>query len=139
VFTPTEVAKALNMDKHVTSTIVHRLENDGEIRKTGRGEYVFTKEINTDIANEIYRNLYRGVAENIGLRAIEAMTNMKESDFNKDEPVDSLITLAIALQAWFGEEAVYNIMINLEKRYEDHDDFVSLIKDIKENAHSKKK
>ena len=74
IISPTEVAVALKLDKHVTSTIVHRLECDGALQKAGRGEYVFKKEVDLQAAANIYKQIYRGVAENIGLRAVETMT-----------------------------------------------------------------
>ena len=130
VISPTEVAVALKLDKHVTSTIVHRLETDGAIQKAGRGEYVFKKEVDLQAAANIYKQIYRGVAENIGLRAIEAMTKMNENDFDQKDPVESIKTLAVALKAWFGEEAVRNILMNLEKHSSD-EKIQSLVNEIK--------
>jgi len=130
VISPTEVAVALNMDKHVTSTIVHRLESEGAIQKAGRGEYIYKKEVDVAAAQNIYKSIYRGVAENIGLRAIETMTKMRETDFDQKEPVESIRTLATALKAWFGEEAVRNILMNLE-RHSNDEKIMALIKEIK--------
>jgi len=130
VISPTEVAVALKLDKHVTSTIVHRLETDGAIQKAGRGEYIFKKEVDLQAAANIYKQIYRGVAENIGLRAIETMTKMRENDFNQKDPVESIKTLALALQAWFGDEAVRNILMNLE-RHADDEKVQALVNEIK--------
>jgi DNA-binding MarR family transcriptional regulator len=137
VISPTEVATDLGMDKHVTSTIVHRLENDGEIQRAGRGEYILRKEINLSAAADIYKELYQGVARNIGLRAIETMTRMKEEDFNREEPIESIKLLAVALKAWFGEEAVRNILMNLEAQSDD-DNIQLLVREIKNEILKKK-
>jgi predicted transcriptional regulator len=130
VISPTAVALALNLNKHVTSTIVHRLEGDGAIQKAGRGEYIFKKEVDLQAAANIYKQIYRGVAENIGLRAVETMTKMRENDFDQKDPVESIKTLATALRAWFGEEAVRNILLNLEKHADD-EKVQALINEVK--------
>lgn len=137
VISPSEVAENLGLDKHVTSTIVHRLESDGEIQKAGRGEYILRKEINIDTAGHVYKSLYRGVAENIGLRAIEAMTRMSENDFDKQEPVESIKNLAVSLKAWFGEDAVRNILMNLEQNSDD-EHLQLIIKEIRGEVLKKK-
>jgi len=137
VISPTEVATDLGLDKHVTSTIVHRLEGDGEIQRAGRGEYILRKEIDLMAAAGIYKELYRGVAKNIGLRAIETMTRMKEDDFDHETPIESIKVLALALKAWFGEEAVKNILLNLEGQADD-DNIQLLIDEIKNEILKKK-
>ena len=137
VVSPSEVAENLGLDKHVTSTIVHRLESDGEIQKAGRGEYILRKEINVKVAASVYKDLYRGVAENIGLRAIETMTRMSENDFNHQEPVESIKGLATALKAWFGEDAVRNILMNLEQNSDD-EHLQLIIKEIRSEVLKKK-
>lgn len=124
------MALALNLNKHVTSTIVHRLEGDGAIQKAGRGEYIFKKEVDLQAAANIYKQIYRGVAENIGLRAVETMTKMRENDFDQKDPVESIKTLAMALKAWFGDEAVRNILLNLEKHADD-EKVQALINEVK--------
>jgi hypothetical protein len=120
----------LKLDKHVTSTIVHRLETDGALQKAGRGEYVFKKEVDIQAAANIYKQIYRGVAENIGLRAVETMTRMRENDFDQKDPVESIKTLALALKAWFGDEAIRNILLNLE-RHSDDEKVQALINEVK--------
>lgn len=130
IISPTDVAVALKLDKHVTSTIVHRLECDGALQKAGRGEYVFKKEVDLQAAANIYKQIYRGVAENIGLRAVETMTRMRENDFDQKDPVESIKTLALALKAWFGDEAVRNILMNLEQ-HSDDEKVQALINEVK--------
>ena len=92
---------------------------EGKIERVSRGKYRYKSTVSPAEANDLYQAIYRGVAENIGLRAIEAMTRMNEDSFDPSQPVDSLSQLVTALSAWFGNDAVAAILRNLEKQTDD--------------------
>ena len=130
IISPAEVARSLAYSTHVTSTIVNRLTAEGKIERLGRGKYRFRRALNPAIAGEIYTSIYKGVAENIGLRAIETMTNMKADSFDAKAPVESVAQLVTKLSAWFGKDAVALILRNLEKRLDDESARI-LLKELK--------
>jgi len=67
----------------------------------------------------IYKYIFTSVAESMGRVFVENMAGVKEEDYDKDQPRESVLRLVDSLNKWFGPQVMHGIFLNIETEFRD--------------------
>lgn len=70
-------------------------------------------------SEKIYKYIHAIVSESVGRVFLEAMTGMKETDFDKTVPKSSLTKFVGLLSKWLGEKVTDGVLLNVSKEFQD--------------------
>jgi hypothetical protein len=70
-------------------------------------------------SERIYKYIFMSVAESMGRVFVENMAGVREEDFIKDQPRDSVLKLVDSLNKWFGPQVMHGIFLNIETEFRD--------------------
>jgi predicted transcriptional regulator len=103
IFTPQEVAKALDFDRQTTTTLIKRLEGEGILEKKGRGKYVYEDRIDAEVAKTAYLEIINMAAITIGKMFIDRHLE-KSKELDDDDPRAAMRKLIEFLREKFGDD-----------------------------------
>jgi hypothetical protein len=70
---------------------------------------------------KIYKYIHAIVSESVGRVFLEAMTGMKETDFDRSNPKASLTKFVDLLSKWLGEKVTDGVLLNVSKEFQDRE------------------
>ncbi|HLF05896.1 MAG TPA: hypothetical protein VI893_01760 [Thermoplasmata archaeon] len=70
-------------------------------------------------SERIYKYIFTSVAESMGRVFVENMAGVKEEDYNKEQPRESVLKLVDSLNKWFGPQVMHGIFMNIETEFRD--------------------
>jgi len=82
-------------------------------------------------SEKIYRYIHTIVSESVGRVFLETMTGMKEGDFDRTNPHQSLVRFVERLSGWLGEKVTDGILLNVSKEFQDSES-LKIIAELRE-------
>lgn len=120
LFSPTEVANALNLNQNTVTTIINRLTKEGTILREERGKYKYPSSLDPDIFTRAYDRIYAIIKKAIGMQVTYDVMGLADASFDPSSPLQSIERLKNALTETFGKDtATHLIIVTLKKEFGD--------------------
>ncbi|MEW5936442.1 MAG: hypothetical protein AB1665_01305 [Candidatus Thermoplasmatota archaeon] len=125
VFSPAEVAEALDLNLNTVTTTINRLANEGTLVREERGKYKYPSSIDLELFERAYNSIYTIIKKSVGMQVTYEIMGLADKPFDPSSPAQSIQVLRNALSETFGEDtATHLITVTLRKEIGDKADAI---------------